>query len=313
MIKNNISSYDAIKDYEKWLTETYEDNFFYREIMSEKGKNKTKKLEQILFAAKNDLEMPFYLKKTYKASFGYLVYFFDDFYLADDSSKVITVHSINLSDVDLFKVEEDQYTQQFGSLDILKEDVFYDPWMKDRRGQDHSTARSNTTTIPAGGESRKASSSTSVPGKGETETTTIDGKTVQIPSSGPTISKSDKDKKPILNDGTKNPYTDIDKKTGTDKDAEESLKKNIENIAATSGSIRALITVKGPKTLPSYYQFGKLYQMDIENIDGHHMTPINLVNVFTRKSTNDDDMSHEIFGLFIKYKLETGNTLPKVN
>jgi hypothetical protein len=313
MIKNDISSYDAIKEYEKWLVETYGENFFFREIISEKGKSKNKKLEQILYATKNDLEMPFYLKRTYKPVFGFLVYFFDDFYMADDSDKVITVHSINLSDVDLFKVEEEQYTIQMGFLEILKEEVFYDPWLRDRRGEDHGTTRSNTTTIPVGGDKRSGKPLNNVPQPGKTETTTIDGKQVKIPSSGQNQQKPDPSGKPELNDDIKNPLTEIDKKTGKDKDADDILRDNIKKMAQTSGSIRSLVSVKNSKTLPSYYQFGKLYQIDIENIDGHHMSPINLVNIFTRKSSNDDDMSHEIFGLFIKYKLESNNTLPKIN
>jgi hypothetical protein len=309
MVKNDISPYETVSTYEDWLKKTYGDVFYFRKIVNEDNQNKNKKIEHVLFNDKNDMALIENMMNTYNANLGISFYFFDDFYIEKDSKAIVTCHYINLSDVNRFKIIDYTYALQFNGIQIIKETPFYDRNLSDKRSSTASTTTSNTTH-------KHGPNSSSTPAKvekqdpGTSETASIGGEEVTIPSSGQTQSVPYEGQ--TTNDSMKNSLTDISKKTGDDKEAEDLLEKNLNLIASTSTAIRSTVSVKNDKCLPNYYQFGNLYCIDIENMSGFHMSPINIVNIFCRRSGNDDDLEHQAYGLFLKYKLEGEQDTPKV-
>jgi hypothetical protein len=96
------TAYEAIKDYEKFIKESYGDIFKFKHTGTKSELNNYK-YEQLLVKAPNDLNVPIYLINTYKPFNSFNFYFFDDFYINEDSDNEITAHYLNIFDKNQFK------------------------------------------------------------------------------------------------------------------------------------------------------------------------------------------------------------------
>jgi len=96
-ILEGMTGYEAIQQFENFIKDTHGDIFTFNHIATKSEVNDYK-YEQLLIKAPNDLSVPLYIINTFKPFNSFNFYFFDDFYLSDDSDKELACHYLNLFD-----------------------------------------------------------------------------------------------------------------------------------------------------------------------------------------------------------------------
>ena len=125
---HNITAYEALQGYNKIITKEFGDGVEFMENIPIKYINKFK-YETITMQGYNDLILPFYIIKNYKALQILSYYFFDDFYYENDSKKDITVFFNTITNDNQYKkinVMDTSYSEFQTSLQILKREAIID-------------------------------------------------------------------------------------------------------------------------------------------------------------------------------------------
>lgn len=285
-IDNNKTVYESLTNFESYLTKTFGDIFKFRHIISNNNKNNTK-MEQLLVRTNSDLSVPEYLQNTYKSSISPAFYFFDDFYLDKDSDKEITCHYISLTDVNLFKTVTDNNNITISSINVLKEEPFFHHF-KPLYEADKRTQSENTTKYNKDFNSTEFGQ---IPVKGNSGISNInlDNGNIQVPNNGKlNYQKADKSQvSGIAQEGTED---------------SSNVDNRLNIYTKTIDKIKSIVYAEINDCLPFYLQFGKLYAINLETIDKHDITPLNIVNIFYKRSGKDElTMSHIVKFIGIRY------------
>lgn len=128
-ILNDMTSLEAIQEYEKWLKEKFGDTAFQFTHIGEQYELNKFKYEQILTRNATDLMLPIILINSYKTwnTFGY--WFFDDFRFDTEAKADITGYLINLGNINEFPIiDVYQYGDFAMGLKLDNEAPLHDPF-----------------------------------------------------------------------------------------------------------------------------------------------------------------------------------------
>lgn len=138
-ILSDKTAFDAIEGYEDSLSKYYGDNFYFNKVNVD-GYKSTYKYEKILVMLDNDLEVTDLLLYNKKALMTPSFYFFDDFCLTDKVNKAITIHFINLQDIqstDFEKIKMHEQLDKAAQTILQKEVPFQDVFKTVTNGCNH--------------------------------------------------------------------------------------------------------------------------------------------------------------------------------
>ena len=285
-ILKNQTAYDALKAYENFLKAKYGDIFYFKHINGNINKN-TFKYEHMLARASNDINIPSYLIQTYKTHHSYCYYFFDDFYLAEDTSKHITCHFFNMFDKNgLKQVDASKYSDAYHGTKLVSEQSFNDRmnvmdknqqvnvWASKELNYNHKklTSFKNLKIAPKTGEPIKVENERTIKNleSGGVSTGTL--------SFGGAFSKS------YIPDDVE--HADLRLQTS---------KKFIINVIEKTSVFEMTFCS------PDYPQFGNIYNLDSNLKSEYLYTPISICNMFNRKNEREEFLYHSAKSLMLKY------------
>ncbi|MEM3452000.1 MAG: hypothetical protein QW835_00035 [Candidatus Hadarchaeum sp.] len=272
-ILESKTGYEIIKDFEKYIEETYGKCFHFNHIGTNEKLNRFK-YEQVLTRARSDLEIPSYIISNYKPFHSFSFYFFDDFNLG--SPKDICATLINMYDPMRFKrfdVSEhaDFYygTRYIGKSDFS--DVFYrinrnlpavHVWDREKDFSNYKMRKGVSPQLKSQSEKfsvsegRDSYSIKSFPQYGQTKQSLF--------------------------------YHHIYAPDNVEN-ALERLKIIQEAICEKIALIEMYET---RDTFPDWLQFGRIYNMDRNNPSSFTYTPISIVHIFTRENERKQILKH---------------------
>ncbi len=289
-ILENKTGYEAIQDFESFLTKTHGNLFKFRHIGINEQLNKFK-YEQLLIKSVNDLNVPSYIINTYKPFNSFNCYFFDDFYIADDSDNEITCHYLNIFNKDQLtqfdilekgqdivfstkKLAQQPISDQFLNLDKIDQTVTVT-----NREMLYHTKKSIKSKII------KHQSSSVL-----SETVT-GGRETQIADSTNPIQRND------LNQSTQhvNIYSPDDIQATVDRFT------NLKEFFMTK--IDCFQIFETNHCMPDWCQFGLLYDMDSSDQEQNLFvyTPLSIVNVFYRTNEKEHYCAHMVRSNMLKF------------
>lgn len=293
--------YEALQDYEKYLTSTYGDDFISKHILNEQN---TFKYEQILTQPSNqnielpnnkkismlcrgDITVPQFLQYKYKIDNAFGFYFFDDFNVRE--KKQIVRYFITLYDKNkLEKMNTANYD------DIIKKTQFN----KSHKFNDFNKIIDKDNPVlnfklPNSKFETKKTQTGSV-----MKSSTTSKNKVQIADDENRYyyeQKTDESKKQV------SPSTDYmhiqvpDTKEGAEKRVEiikKTVKEKVDRIDE--------YTTHGCS--PDWLQFGFLYSLNPENPEDYTYTPTAIINIFHRVDGKDNVLEHYSRYSMIKFK-----------
>jgi hypothetical protein len=288
VILENITAFDAIKEFEKFIKDQYGNIFNFNSIASSYGLNKFK-YEQILVKTNSDLSVPVHLINTYKPFDSFNFYFFDDFYLDEDNESEITCHHINLFDKDrLRKIDVTQFIDVMGTtkkLDVhplsdqkLSLDKLDQTFTVLNREMLYSTTKQTQSKIPKRGSAA------------ESKTATItDNRIIKVgnfvaPSQIQTIDKSSQHANIYSPDS-------VDNAINRFEIFRDFFMKHIEHIQ----------TFESTECLPDWCKFGHLYNMGNLEETEYQYTPLCIFNMFVRINIKETYCQHMSRYSMLKY------------
>lgn len=287
-ILESKTAFEAIEDFESFIKDTHGHIFKVRHIGTNAELN-TYKYEQLLIKAKNDLSVPTYVINTFKPFNSFNFYFFDDFYIGDDSDNQITCHYINIFDrfnlrnfntsvygdiaATSTKLATYPISDQFLNLD--KEDQTITVLNREVK---YNTKKSFRSNIP------KHSSSSRI-----NETEIVKDRVVKIGEYIDPIQKNSFGK----SSQHANIYSPDDPDAAIkrfDKFKEFFLKK-----------IDTIQIYETTNCIPDWCQFGRLYNLDSDDSMAFIYTPINIVNIFVRNNIKEHYCTHVVRYSMLKF------------
>lgn len=277
IIKYNMTAYDILKDYEKYLSKTFkvfDEKKSFKHLGADDDKNEYK-YEHILIKTKNDLEVPNYLLNTYKTHNVPFLYFFDNFYFNKKETKDITCHYMNISDKKYFEKEDiKEYGDSSFLTKLLEERPLTD--INNMLNKNNPVLNTNHRTIAF---DQTKTPQTKVPfkedkGSGE-KVKLYENREIKSLESGKKIETKEQNKQ-ITSTNLVVP----------DKIAE--AKKRLTKTQEVYNKVISCNTFEITNAVPDFPQFGKLYNLDVTDRDLFTHVPINIVNVFMRQQSQRD-------------------------
>lgn len=288
-ILTNIKAYDSLTEYENFLTSTFGDIFNYKHIGADVNKN-TYNYEQILIRTPNDLSIPTYLINNYKINNSYSFYFFDPFYIAEDSENEITNLYINLFDKKKFKQKD---TYKYADQQLMSKQI-----------QIQNLSDIKQKLIDKIG-NRIIFNDKDIRYKHE---------------KFPKNTQLSKKNKPTVDEFTLTEDRKI--KTFNEKSIAKTnysgssaitsiyCPDNVENgelrfnnaIQLMSDIIMGIHYYEISNCLPDFPQFGHIYNLEQENKSNYNLTPISINNIFFRKRFKEHYLYHLSKTMFIRFK-----------
>jgi hypothetical protein len=268
-IENNITAYQALKNYEGWLTENYGDVFDFKHFGATENKNNFQ-YEQMLLKMSNDANIPSYLIDIYKPTNNFTFYYFDNFSFDGKTKNEIVGYYINILKL---KDQKSQKINLFPDMDrltkIVKEIPFTDISKKyNKDGHVPVFVTSNMRyahkVVPQSKIPKKKSSVKDVQ--------LTDGRKIGVSKDGGISSNS-------INQSTT--YSRIYVPDSPD-DAQKRYDTNKE---IAKEHIKRFIITETTNSLPDYPSFGNKY--DIEKSGKYDYTPIAISNIFMRKADKE--------------------------
>ena len=285
-ILENTTSYDALQQFEKFLTETHGDIFQFRHINNSLNTNDFI-YEQLLIKACNDLNVPTYLIHTYKTHNSFTFYFFDDFYLADDAEKEIVCHYINLFDKSDFKqinIYDNADMSYFTKY--LSEKPFCDRFQTlDKQGNAfiHNHQEMVTTF-------NKVSTSRIIHRRPADvhNISVTDDRTVNVMDNS-SLSTIEKENAVTFS------------RTYVPDSVENAESRFDLSLQMMTKKISRICEFESLYAYPDFPQFGHIYNLNRDQRSDYVYTPINICNVFARKGANSEFLYHTSRSLMVKF------------
>ena len=285
-ILENVTAQQAINEFEKFCTDSYGDVFSFNKIGLKTEINRYV-YEQILVKAPNDINVPTYLINTYKPNHTFNFYFFDSFYINNDTDKPITSHHVNLGDLQQF--ERQNVKKYMDSLNYVKK--LNHKNFNDKLGNHIKSDETLLFNKPNMDVTENKTRISKIPkmniGKTD-DVKLLNDRSVTV-NTNETLSSV-----PITQSSF---YT-----TAYTPDSEENAQKRLslafEYIREKFDCMYQYEMIDG---LPDFPQFGKIYNYDIDNSSNYIYTPINICNIFVRKNIKEHYMRHLSRFTMLKY------------
>ena len=284
IIENNVTAYQALKNYESWISGNYGNVFDFRHFGASDNKNDYQ-YEQILIKTANDTNVPSYIIDTYKPTNNFTYYYFDNFAFDEKSKNEIVCYYMNILKL---KNQKSQKIEEFPDKDrltkIIREIPFADVSKKyDKDG--HVPVFVNYNMRYA----HKKLPTSKIPSK-KSSTQTVDladGRTVNVSKDGNvssrTIPQSTTYSRIYVPDNPKN-----------------AQKRYETNQEIAKEHIKRFIVTETSNALPDYPSFGNKY--DIEKTGNYDYTPIAISNIFIRKADKEHFAQLINRATFIQFK-----------
>ena len=234
------------------------------------------------------MNVPTYLIHTYKPHNSFGFYFFDDFYISNNTSKEITCHYINLYDKNSFKrfdimkyPDSFKFTSYKSDYPFCDRSKFFDkPY--------HSVINDSSEMIYKHVKSDTGKVMQKTPKK-TIEFPLAEDRNIKVPLDGNIV------------------YSEIQQSTSSSriyvpdsyKEAETRFNLNSELM---KDRIERLCLFEMLNSFPDYPQFGVIYNLDKDAKSEYVYTPYNICNVFTRKNVKEEFLSHSAKCVMIRYK-----------
>lgn len=285
-ILNNVTALEVLQDFEAHLVETYGDIFQFNKIGITTNLN-DHVYEQVLVQATNDLNVPNYINHTYKINHNYCPYFFDEFYVSDDSDGEITGQFINYYDQEKFKkVNVEDFVDMHRFTNLSGNKVFND------RNQTLNKISPSLTSIHNDmifDEKKRFSSTIQKKSKGkQSEVTLIEDRVIKLITGGELVKSesgySTNSSRLYVPDNYTNAFQRLNLTTSLLVD-----------------KISQLCFMEVDNGLPDYPQFGRIYNLDPESSANYSFTPLNICNIFIRKTGKEAFLGHSVKCLMVKY------------
>jgi hypothetical protein len=289
---NNIleskTGYDAIKDFETSIQKTHGKIFKSRHIGTNSEIN-SYIYEQILVKTKNDLDVPTYIINTYKPFNSFNFYFFDDFYITDDSDTEIACHYINIHNTNNLKnFDVSEYADITVSSTKLHAIPISDQFLKlDKEDQTitilnreakYNTQKSFKSKLPKHSSISKLN-----------ETAIIENRNMQV---GEYIS-------PIQKTSTSTPSQHVNIYAPDDSDSAILRFNKFKDFFLKK--IDSIQIYETTNCLPDWCQFGRVYNLDKDDPSSFVYTPMNIVNMFVRNNLKEHYCSHVVRYSMLKF------------
>jgi hypothetical protein len=279
---------DAINDFESFLKSNYGNDAFQFKKVGDSYKINNYIYEHILSRNENDLIVPLTLIQNYKPFHTYAFYFFDDFRLDDESEADIVGYLINIGNKDNFKrrdIAEDKYIDVTSQLQLMKSYSVTDSF--------NEMVKSNPSIVLKGKninyESVKAVGTVDVPNVNveSLEETIITGRTVKSIH----VTISTQPKKPterVILYAPDNINNAIDRYN------------NVADQLRTQ--IHSIDSYRSKNCGFDVFQFGLIYNIQLNNKSSFVFTPLSIINIFERQTGPNALMQHNTELQFIKFK-----------
>ncbi len=294
-ILNNKTAYQSIQEYEKFIKNTYGNTFFINHIIDKRNINNFI-YEQILIKIQNDLNVPTQIINTYKPFHSYNYYFFDDFNLSEECNKDISCTYLNLSNRQIlqqFDISKNgeiiQGLRRFEEIKFCDQDYTFNKESQSINFNEYRMIYKNKKSIQS-----------KVP---KQDTQKIDENQLDI-SEEPRKIKTTK---------SSSLYTAKDKKTipqssqfttlYSPDNPENSMIRFNEAKKFLNEIFENIIVYECNGCMPDWLQFGKLYNLEIDDVNSYLYTPLNIINIFQRKTKKEIYQSHLIKFSMLKYKV----------
>lgn len=289
---NNIleskTGYDAIKDFETSIKQNHGDIFKSRHIGT-KSEINPYIYEQMLIKTKSDLDVPNYIINTYKPFNSFNFYFFDDFYITEDSDTEIACHYINIHNIKNLK-NFDISTQSDITIASTKlyaipiSDQFLKLDKEDQtitilnREAKYNTKKSFKSKLPKHSSPSKLN-----------DTKIVEGRNMMVGEYVDPIQKSSSSKS--------SQHTNI----YAPDDSESAILRFNKFKDFFLKKIDAIQIYETTNCLPDWCQFGRVYNLDENDPTEFIYTPINIVNIFVRNNLKEHYCSHVVRYSMLKF------------
>ena len=289
-ILQTTTALDTIKSFESFLTSTYGDGAFDIKHIGEEYQVNKFIHEQILTRNTNDLIVPMTLIQNYKPFNTFSFYFFDDFRLDQDSKADITCYLINIGNKDNFErrdISDDKYIDVVSQLRNISSYNITDSF--------NELLQDNASIVLEGRninyDSIKATGTVDVPSVTvETfEETIVTGRTVNAIHSILATQPKDPTEKTILYASD-----DIDSAVGRYKAVSTQLREDIHSIEVYQSQQCGF----------DVFQFGIMYNIQLNNKSSFTFTPLSIVNIFNRETGPAPILQHNTEVQFINFKAD---------
>ena len=288
VILEGLTGYEAIQEFEQFIKKTHGDIFKFNHIGT-KSEINDHKYEQILVKTSNDLSVPLHLINTYKPFNSFNMYFFDDFYIADDSDKQITCHYLNIFDINQISTFD---TSVWGDINSATKKLNQYPITDQLLNLDKKDQTITITNREIKYETIKSTQSNIIKhaqsGNVLDEEIVTDRK-VKI---GEYIDPIQRD---VFRQSTQhaNIYSP--------DDPEKALYRfeNLKEFFMTK--LDLIQSYETTNCLPDWCQFGKRYNMDQEDSGSYIYTPISIINMFIRSNLKENFCSHLVRCNMLKF------------
>lgn len=289
-IVKDKTALDMLEGFNSFLKSNFGEIFDFNKIGDDVKQNKYI-YDEILIKSANDLNVPSYLIHNYKINNSLSFYFYDNFYLKDTFKKEIVNHYINIFDFNKFlQVDVEEYTDMMGFTQFIKE-IEVSDFNKDISDKGSQRIIFNERNIRMFHE--KDPVTVDLPKKkpgGELESNYNETRNLSFEQDGSETTKTY---------DSSSRYSTI-----YCPDSSENGRERFNTARETmDDKIKSIDSYQFNYCLPDFPQFGEIYNLFEGNtIDDYLITPINIVNIFKRKSGKEPDLDHMSKSLFIHFQ-----------
>lgn len=275
-ILSDKTAFEAIEKYEEVITSKYGDNFYFNKVNVNANKS-SHKYEKLLVMLDNDLDVTDLLLYNKKAMMTPSFYFFDDFCITDKVNKAISVHFINLQDIQSTEFEKikmhEQLDKSFQTI-LQKQVPFQDVFKTVTNGCNHWNIDSPRGTDRIMNETKLNLFAPQVVSVVDGEYSINDNRKSKIVKTEVTYVKSEEKQKFGYM------YTPDKSKLAIDR-----LQNFFDFVNI---KCKQLVVTQTMDCYCDWLQFGRSYNLDLtaERIDNFLHTPIAICNIFYKDGTN---------------------------
>jgi len=287
-ILEGMTGYEAIKEFENFIKDTHSDIFTFNHIATKSEVNDYK-YEQLLIKAPNDLSVPLYIINTFKPFNSFNFYFFDDFYLSDNSDKEIACHYLNLFDINQIQTFD---ISQWADINSSTKKLSQFPISDQSLNLDKMNQTFTVTNREIKYNTLKSTKSEII--KHSQAANIISEKLVEdrIVKVGEFIDPIQKN-----NFSQSSQHANI-----YSPDEPERALYRFDFLKEYYMKKLDIIQVyETTNSLPDWCQFGKRYNMDAEDSGGYLYTPINIINMFIRANIKENYCTHLVRYSMLKF------------
>ena len=296
-ILNNVTAYQALQDFEKFIKSTYGDTFHFNHVGCNNLVNNYI-YEQILIKIKNDLNVPTHIIQTYKPFHSFNYYFFDDFNLSEKNDKNIDCIYLNLTDknqLETFDVVEGGDILQ--GLKRVKNSKISDTNFQ--VFQDNSSINFNEYRMIYQNvksiQSEVPKQTTVKVDQTQLDFSKTKDRTIKIPKSTSIMTAKNKNKIPQSSQFNTIYAPD---NVSNAKIRFDTAKKMFED------TFEMFVQFEANNTLPDWLQFGLLYNLEVDDPTNFCYTPFSIINIFQRKIMKENYLNHIVKFNCLKFKVD---------